>query len=323
MGFLYSHGITTIDFASDLVNYHPTENQARLVRVKDTFNYYFYIGTSGAGTWKHLNLDFNSTYENFTFSDSSNLHTIIQELIDAIANLVTADGNLHTIVRITDVEPVPGATGPQIPSEIASADLTLGDAAVIYYKKTNGTNWGFYDRWVYKNVGGTPTWVFILTLDFSDYVSEITVTRAIDKNTLTPHTNVGGSDVPGTPTYLLPVTETEAGLMTPQQTIDLADLVENAIMGILDTNTIDLVLSVPNKILSANLKLPTGTGTNAFVLASNSNGVYINSQLLNTYSSHAAATADAALLSGHYYCLTVNNIEGVASNGNGPIFRKV
>lgn len=320
MSFLYSHGITTVDTTPTS---HPDENQARLVRLQNTNTFFYYTGNTIAGEWHRFDLDHNGVYSGEIIPDNEpSLHTILQSLENAIENIVSADGNLHTIIRITDVQPTPGSQAPLTPLEIASEDLVVGDAAIIYYKKTNGDNWGFYDRWVYKNVSQVPTWVFILSLDFSDYASQVEVTRQIDKNTLIPHTNTGGSDVSGTPTYLLPVTSTEAGLMTPSQKDNLDDLTESALMGIVDTDSIDLAVALGTNILSALLKINTTGGTNAFYLQSTSTGVTVKSNVLPTYSSHTSADSDSNLISGSYYCLTINNIEGVASNGKGPIFRK-
>lgn len=315
MSTLYSNGILTVNA---IPTHTPQGEQAKLARLVDSFTYYFWNGAN----WQTMNLDFLGPYNEGIITNSTSIHQMLQELESAIGNLVSADGNLHTIVRITDTAPTPGAVAPTYPGEIEVGELVVGDAAIIYYKKTNGTNWGFYDRWVYKNVNGTPTWVYIITIDFSDYVSEVTVTRLADKNTLTPHTNVGGSDVPGDVTELLPASGTEAGLMTPTQFSDLADLVANAITGVADTNTIDLAVTAGVNILTAMLKIDNASGTNVFTLSSDTNGVYISSSTLPTYASHSAASADSNLAIGDYYCLSITNIEGVPSNGTGPLFRK-
>jgi hypothetical protein len=319
MSYLFSHGITTVN---DTPTSHPDENQTRLVRLQNTNTYFYYVGTTSTGVWNRFDLDHKGIYTGTVIPENeSSLHVILQALETAIGNITSADGNLHTIIRITDIQPTPGTGVPLTPSEIATEDLLLGDSAIIYYKKTNGENWGFYDRWVYKNVSSVPTWVFVITIDFSDYVSQIEVTRQIDKNTLLPHTNVGGSEVLGTPTFILPVTVTESGLMTPSQKEDLDELAENALKGVIDTDTIDLEVSPTSRILAALLKINT-VGSNTFYLESTATGVTIKSSSLLTYESHAAATSDVTLIPGSYYCLTITNIEGVASNGKGPIFRK-
>lgn len=317
MAILNSNGILTV---STLPTHEPTSSQARLARLQNTFTFYYY---DGALPWKTLNLDFLGPYTgNIITDNSTSIHTMLQDLETAIGGVASIDGNLHTVVRTVDApEPVPGEGVEPTIVEILPEDLTNGDSAIIYYKKTNGDNWGFYERWVYQN----DAWSLVIFIDFSDYVSEVTIGRAAQNNTLTPVTQVGQGEVTGIPTTLQIVDyggDGFAGLMTKDMLTDL----ENALQDAVDSDTIDFTVDPVTKSFTGVVKIGDEVH-NVIQISVDTTGTkglkIVTSALPFTgYTSHAAATADGNLASGSFYSLTVDNIEGVASNNKGPMFRK-
>lgn len=326
MAILNSNGILTV---SALPTHEPTSSQARFARLQNTFTFYYYDGTL---PWKTLNLDFLGPYTgNIITDNSTSIHTMLQDLETAIGGVASIDGNLHTIIRTTDVQPPIPSILPYTPvaptvgtvpaQEINTGDLTNGDSAIIYFVKTNGDNWGFYERWVYQS----NAWTHVIFIDFSDYVSEITILREAQKNTLTPVTQVGQGTVNGTPTILQVVDyngDGFAGLMTKDMKTDL----DNALQDAVDSDTIDFTTDPVTKSFTGVVKIGD-EAHNVIQISVDTTGTkglkIVTSALPFTgYTSHAAATADGNLASGSFYSLTVDNIEGVASNSKGPMFRK-
>lgn len=87
-----------------------------------------------------------------------------------------------------------------------------------------------------------------------------------------------------------------------------------------DTNSIDLTLA--SNELSAALNL-SATQDSEFALVESADGITLQRQTLPSYVSFAAAQADAGLAAGDAFVLTVNNLDGVPSDGfSAPNFRK-
>ena len=320
----YSHGImTTVGKPTHV----PEETQAKLAREAGTFTFYYY----DEDQWKTLNLDINKKYNaSFITDNPDNLSTLLQQVIDAIKNMASINGAILTVIRTEETDPQD--TDPVAPTEneIETTNLKTGDSAIVYYNKElpETGHWGIYDRWVWNGVD--EEWDHVIRLDFEDYVSRIELDRNSETNILTPITNTGGGETTGDSTILLAVDSNNAGLMTPDM-LDILSAVAGAITETEDTYSIDLTVTpviVNNEIvgykLKGDLRVNVIDNSTGFKISVNSNGVYIESEPLSTFISHAAAHNPINNLNnGDYYCLTIDNIEGVASNGKGPIFRKL
>lgn len=86
-----------------------------------------------------------------------------------------------------------------------------------------------------------------------------------------------------------------------------------------DSTTINF--TVTGNMLTGSVLTDQVGSVNAFYPSPGGSGVKLISTALPTYESHQAAITAGLLNVGDYYCLTIANLEGVASNGRGPLFR--
>jgi len=252
--YLYSHGVTTVSAKPD-PTFRPGAGQARLARLANTFEYYYFPGDTITGVWNTLNLDFDANYNHASIlatagNNPTDISLVIQDILNALYGVmgIALDGNESVLVRaVAFPDPAPNGTAPT-GGEVANP--INGDTATIHY------NNNIFSRWVYAS----NTWNFITSINYNDYLSTVSDSTTINFT-------VTGSDLTG---------------------VVISD--------------------------------PTG-GTNAFYPVSGGSGVKVVSAALPTYDSHQLAIDGGLLDVGDYYCLTITNIEGVASNGRGPIFR--
>ena len=89
-----------------------------------------------------------------------------------------------------------------------------------------------------------------------------------------------------------------------------------------DESTGDIYIWNGTGYITSDVKI-SATQNNVLTVVADTDGLQVDTTAAPTYSTFALAQADAGLLVGDLYALTVNNLEGVPSNGSaGPFFRK-
>ena len=208
-----------------------------------------------------------------------------------IGTLALGDGNQALITRANSIAGV----APTL-AEVPAADLLLGDTASIYL--SNGT----IEYWSYD--GTIWNLVFVTTAQtLSDAL--VTLTGLAPEST-----NLG----------------TFSSIITVNTTIKAAlqeivtELETYFVKTASDTNSVDLTIDGAGD-LTADVKV-SATQDSEFVLTVATDGIILTRQVLPAYVTHALADADAGLLTGDAYVLTIANLEGVPSDGTGPRFIK-
>ena len=210
-----------------------------------------------------------------------------------LSTLAGADGNNYVISRAN-------ATAGVAPTimEAPVVGLAAGDTANVYL------NNGQMEYWAYD---GT-TWVLGYTVTAQQLSDALTIL----------------SGVPSTSTDLGTFTGTTVGdNLTIKAAIQALETAIEALPNVFnDTNTVDLTYTPATRTLTADVKI-SATQNNVLTVFADTDGLQVNTAAAPTYATFALAQADAALLVGDLYALTVSNLEGVPSNGSaGPFFRK-
>lgn len=209
-----------------------------------------------------------------------------------LSTLAGADGNNYVIARGDAIAAVPPTAG-----EAPVIGLASGDTANVYL------NNGQMEYWAYN---GTA-WVLGYTLTAQQLSDALTTLSGVASNS----TNLGtftGTTIADNLTIKAAIQALETALETVARTVT-------------DTATVNLTLSGAGD-LSADVKL-SATQNNVLTVAADTDGLQVDTAAAPTYATFALAQADAGLLVGDLYALTVNNLEGVPSNGSaGPFFRK-
>lgn len=207
-----------------------------------------------------------------------------------LAGLSSADGNNYVIAR-------GNATAGVAPSAGEAASPVSGDTANVYL------NNGQMEYWAHD---GT-SWVLGYTLTAQQLSDALVTLTGVAATSTTLGTFTG--------------TTIADNLAIKPAIQALETELEKAARTYTDTNSIDLTFTALTGTLTAAVKR-SATQNNIFTITEDTDGLDITTNVLPTYNTHALATADAGLEAGSWYALTVANLEGVASNGKGPSFRK-
>lgn len=210
-----------------------------------------------------------------------------------LSTLAGADGNNYVISRANAI----AGAAPTV-TEAPAAGLAAGDTANVYL------NNGQMEYWAYN---GTA-WVLGYTITAQQLSDALTIL----------------SGVPSTSTNLGTFSGTTIGdNLTIKAAIQALETAIEALPNVFnDTNTVDLTYVPLTRTLTADVKI-SATQNNVLTVVADTDGLQVNTAAAPTYTTFALAQADAGLLVGDLYALTVNNLEGVPSNGSaGPFFRK-
>jgi len=202
-----------------------------------------------------------------------------------IGALSGADGNNTVIVRAnatTGVLPTP--------AEVPAAELDAGDTATVYLN--NGT--------IEYNVYDGTNWTLAFTTT-AQTLSNALVTLSGVPASSTDLGTFTGTTIPDNVTI-------KVALQTLETVIEALQ-----VKSVADTATVDTTVTALG-VLTMDVKL-SATQDNEFEITASADGLRITKQVLGLYASHALADADAGLLAGGAYTLTITNLEGVPSDG--------
>lgn len=214
-----------------------------------------------------------------------------------LSTLAGPDGNNYVISR-------GNATANVAPTaaEAPVAGLAAGDTANVYL------NNGQMEYWAYN---GTA-WVLGYTLTAQQLSDALTILSGVPANSTDLGTFTG--------TTIGDNLTIKAAIQALETALEI--LIAETPNVFADTNTVDLTYAPLTRTLTADVKI-SATQNNVLTVVADTDGLQVNTAAAPTYTTFALAQADAGLLVGDLYALTVNNLEGVPSNGSaGPFFRK-